>query len=215
MTRSSSLGRIRSPPNRDASTTADAPRTPYGCQRLQGSGNVSSSSRQSRYSVPWPPGNVPVKTSSSPRSSGCAPSAAWTASVRAFGAHTATATTPGDCCLAPSTATPRTPRPGRESSRRAAGVECAGEAVADEVHRDEQQDERERRRRPCPPAEREEVELADAALRRLRDQVAESRPDERVDAETEELCRCLDEHDLADERRRRDDDRPRCVWQQV
>ena len=83
-----------------------------------------------------------------------------------------------------------------------ARLERVGEAVAHEVDADEHQT-RAPPGRPHPPAEPELVEAADAALRRIGDQVAEGRADERGHAEAEILGGRLDQRDLADQRGRR------------
>src|SRR5207237_5997683 len=63
-------------------------------------------SSASRYWSPAPPVKRPVKTPSSSRSRGCAPSDVCTSTVSAFGAHTVSSTVPSSHGIAPNVLAP-------------------------------------------------------------------------------------------------------------
>ena len=72
-----------------------------GCQREHGSGYSSSPSMKSRYSG-RAAREMPLNIPSSPRPSGCEPSAVCTARVRAWGAQTVSSTVPSQYGTVPS-----------------------------------------------------------------------------------------------------------------
>src|SRR5664279_3967405 len=78
--------------NAPVSTTADGPRTPYGCAREHGSGYVSPPSTTSLYSSPAPAATRHSQTPPPTESSATRPRATSTASARTLGAHTRNST---------------------------------------------------------------------------------------------------------------------------